>query len=285
MLVPVFIDTSDIAEQFEGVTQDNINNLCDNIAKGLAAGFAMQLEEEAQKELHQTKKVYIQNIKLVDSGKLEGVVLLDYSKNPLVRMIEEGASPFDIKNGLLNSKKVKFTKDGRKYITVPFRIATSGAVGESDVFNGVMPEAVYQVIKDKVANIPVKGGGNRTQGLQSNEIPSEFALPKTRQTINNSEGNPLWAEYKHKNSIYEGLTRVEDTVTGQSTYHSFRRVSEPRAEIIDGGKKVGSDPNSWIHPGIQAHHLIQTALNNYNVEEKTGELLNIELSKLGFEVE
>lgn len=283
MILPIIIDTSDLYSQFEGITRENIDNLCDNVAKGLAAGYARQLEQEAQQALHQTRKRYIESIKLVDSGKLEGTVLLDYSKDPLVRMLEEGASAFDIKEGFFKSAKVKFTKDGRKYLTIPFRLATPGAVAESDVFSGRLPEEVYEVIKNKVTDIPTSGGGSKSRGLTIGEIPQQFQLPGKRTEIKNDDGNVLLKEYQHKNSLYEGAFKQKDAATGQNTYHSFRRVSE--GGVGANGQKIGSDPDSWIHGGITAKHLIDVALANYNVEHEVGIIMNHELSKLGFDVE
>lgn len=282
MILPIFIDSADITSQFDSITKENIENLQDNIAKGLAAGFARQLEQEAQNALHQTRQRYIRAIRLIDSGRLEGIVLLDYSKDKLIQMIEEGASAFDMKEGFLNSSKVKYTKDGRKYLTIPFRLSTPGAVAESDVFSGTLPDEVYQIVKNKVTDIPVSGGGSRSQGLTLGEIPTQFQQPATRPQINNADGNPLFNEYKHKNSIYEGLVKRTDGVTGQSSYGSFRRVAEEGTK--EDGTKLGSDPDSWISKGIQPHYLIEKALSNFNIENETQRLLDFELDKLGFDV-
>lgn len=281
MIFPVFIDASDLTSQFQGITIENIENLCDNIAKGLAAGYARRLEEEAQQALHQTRKRYIQNIRVIDSGRLEGLVLLDYSKDPMIRMIEEGASAWDMKGAFLNSDKVKYTKDGRKYLTIPFRFGTPGAVGESDVFTNILPEGIYKVVKNKATDQVSSGGGTQSQGLTIGEIPKDFQIPQYRNVITN-QGNVLFEEYQHKNSLYEGLIKQKDSVTGQNTYHSFRRVTE--AGIGKNGEKLGSDPNSWVHPGIEAHNLIDKALFNFQIEHETGLLLDQELSRLGFEV-
>jgi hypothetical protein len=106
MVVPIYIDTSSIAEAFP-LDRESIDQICDNIAKTLAARYAQNLELEATHSLHQTKKRYIQAINVVDSGKMEGTVILDYSKDPLVRMIEEGAAAFDMKQKDVGKSKGK----------------------------------------------------------------------------------------------------------------------------------------------------------------------------------
>ena len=275
----IVIDTSDISLRFS-LSKQEIDNMLDNIAKGLAVAYAEKLEGIAQRELHQTRRRYIQSIKLIDSGKFEGTVMLDYSKDPVVKMIEEGASAFDIKKGLLDSIKAKYTKDGRKYITVPFRLGSPGAIGDSGVFSSILPQSVYDVLKSRATNIPVSGGGVRSKGLMLADIPSLYQPQQTRQAIVDNEGNEQFKAYQHKNSLYEGAMKVTDNVTGQSGYQSFRRVSE--SGTTANGKKKGSDPDAFIHPGIERYALMQKALDEFNIQQELSLQLDNEFTKLGF---
>lgn len=277
VLDPIIIDTQDLSQKF-GISGTEIQDVLDNIAKGLAARYAQQLEVEASNALNSTRSRYLRSIKVVDSGKLEATVLLDYSKDPLIKMIEEGASPFDIKLGMLNSSKVKMTKDGRRYLTVPFRWSTPGAVGESDVFTGQMPVDVYNVVRLREVFKKVQGGGLRSDSLKISDLPSQYQVTQTRQTIKDDIGNILFKAYEHKNALYEGIAKYQDTTTGQNTYHSFRRVSE--SGVSKDGKALGSDPNSWIHPGIEKFALMQKALNNFNIENEVGTLLDNEFARI-----
>lgn len=266
---PIIIDTTDLMSQYTSLTKDDIETMLDNVAKGLAATYANKLELQAQESLHQTKQMYISSIKVVDSGKMEGTVMLDYSKNPLVRMIEEGADPFDMKTAMLNSPKAKVTKKGIKYLTIPFRWGVPGTMGESTAFAGIMPAEVHKVVKSKPADIPVSGGGSRSAGISLKEIPEQFRVKKIRPAIVDKSGNELFKAYENKNTVYEGITKTVDAATGQNTYGSFRRVSE------------NSDANAWIHPGIEKYNLMQKALGAMDLEGETGTQLDIALSKLG----
>lgn len=263
MLIPIIIDTQDLARQFS-LSKEQVESVCDNIAKGLAASYARNLQDEANIALHQTKQRYVKNIRVIDSGRLEGTVMLDYSKDKLVKMLEEGASPFDIKQGLMNSSKVKVGKNGKRYITVPFRWGTPGAVGDADVFSGTMPTEVYSAVRSMRQTIPVSGGGMRTPGLNTS------AAPSMRNTIADSAGKVLFNEYKHKTSLYSGITQQRDGATGQNRYFSFRRVS------------TNSDSNAFIHPGIEQYHLVQKALSSFDQAKELSKALDIEWSKLGF---
>lgn len=269
MIPVIIIDTQDIMSQYTSLTKEDVDNMLNNIAKGLAASFAQHLEERATQELHQTRKRYLQNIRVVDSGKLEGTVLLDYSKDPLVKMIEEGADAFDMKTAMLASAKVKIGKKGGKYLTIPFRWANPNAVADEDVFVGRMPNAVYNVVKSKPTDIPVSGGGSRSSGLALKDVPEQFQIKKVRKAIVDEQGNERFKEYQHKNSVYEGIVKQKDSVTSQNTYHSFRRVSE------------NSEDEAWIHPGIEKYNLIQKTLSNFRVEDELGAQLDEQLNRLG----
>ena len=268
MLIPIVISIDDIQAEYQSLTVDQIEQMIDNVVKGLTVRFASSLEHNAEQSLHSTRSRYIRNIRVIDSGRLEGTVLLDYSKDPLVQMIEEGADAFDIKQGLLNSPKVKVGKKGGKYITVPFRFATPGAVGEAEVFTSQLPIPVYQVVKSKIQDIPVSGGGVCSAGLKLSEIPVAFQTPKTREKIVDTAGNTLFEEYVNKHSIYEGVVKTNDPTTGQNTYNSFRRVSEK------------SDKNAWIHPGITAHNLVEKTLGEFSLPTEVGAQLDIQLQRL-----
>jgi hypothetical protein len=188
-------------------------------------------------------------------------------------MIEEGASAWDMKEGMLSSQKAKISKNGGRYITIPFRIGSAGAVGESDVFSNVMPNEVYEVAKQ----LEVPKGGN-SQQLTTKDLPAQYQSPAKRAEIKDSAGKTLFNEYVHKSSIYAGMFRSNDAKTGQNTYRSFRRISE---ELISPeGNKTGSDPDSWIHKGIEQYNLISKALGNFNQDREVETALNREFQKL-----
>jgi hypothetical protein len=68
MVVPVYIDIEDLAGKFD-ITQEQVDQLCDNIAKTLAVRYAAALETEANNSLHQTRRIYTEAIQVVDTGK------------------------------------------------------------------------------------------------------------------------------------------------------------------------------------------------------------------------
>lgn len=269
MIIPIIIDGSALQQQF-ALSGEQIESICDNIAKTLAARYAQQLEQEANNALHSTRRRYIQNVKVVDSGRMQGLVLLNYSKDPLIQMLEEGSAPFDEKTALLASAKAKVGKNGGRYITVPMRWGAPGTIGESDLFTGILPRQIYSIFANRPMDILVSGGGRRTAGLSADEIPSPFNTPQTRLAVKDSEGKILFKEYTHKTSLYQGVSKKSDPTTEQNTYNSFRRVSE------------NSDKDAFIHPGIESYHLIQRALGHFDETTETSIALDDQLIQLGF---
>ena len=170
-------------------------------------------------------------------------------------MLEEGASAFDIKEGFKKSSKVKYTiakynKSGKKirnggdwYLTIPFRIGVPGTLGQAG-FSGEMPQEVYNVMRKKA--------GRLTLG----EIPSPYDQKKKREAIQATANTPYYAEYTHKNSLYEGMVKktAQYGKTTQNTYGTFRRAG------------ANSDPLSWIHRGLVARNFARVARNNTDVD-------------------
>lgn len=264
-VISVKIYSQDLLTQFN-ISDQEVENVIDYTIKEIAGAFASRLEETALRELKGTGERYKNNIRVVDEGRMSGAVILDYSKDPLIQMIEEGATPFDMKEGFSKSSKKKIKKDGGWYLTIPFKVGSPGASVTG--FANVMPSQIYNIAKEKVIN-PLN---NRSQGIKKDELPKGFEIPKTRAAIVIPESK-TFAEYKHKASIFQGIYKSKDEKTGQNVYGSFRRVSD------------NSDENAWIHPGIQERNLMDKTLDRFEpiIEEVTKTAMDKALEYFGFE--
>lgn len=263
-MIPIIIEPDSLP--FDAASnQGMFEKVLDSVVKDITASFAREWENTAKGLLHQTRGRYLNNLSVIDSGRMEGAVVLDYTKDPLIRMIEEGASAFDLKDGFEKSPKKKLKANGGWYLTIPFRQATPGAVAEDSVFSNKMPQDVYEVIKSKKANIDIPGGGKRSVGLKLGEIPEEYRTPVANAT------NDI-PESKAFKSIYEGIIKIEDPVTKQNLYMSFRRASD------------ASDPSTWQHPGIDEYDIAGKAMNNFeqDIEFELNAATNKILDLLGF---
>jgi hypothetical protein len=266
MLIPITINADDILEQYQ-ISQKEVEDVIDYTVKQITAAFAVKWEETAKNSLSSTRDRYVQNLKVVDEGRMAGAVILDYSKDPLIKMIEEGASAFDMKEGFKNSSKKHIKKDGGWYLTIPFKIGTPDSQVTSG-FANIMPQEVYNIVKKKDAN-PIT---NKSQGLSKTEVPTEFQAPKIRAAIVIPEST-TFKEYQHKASIHQGIFKQKDSITGQVSYGSFRRVSDK------------SDESSWVFPGLDAKNLAEKAYSEFesNMQTVLEGAMDSALSYFGFE--
>ncbi len=249
-MVTIQIDPSSIVDRFN-LSQDDINDLLDYTIKEVTARFAHELQNEAFRTLKSGRAEYIQNINVVDEGFAAGsVVITGYLPNA----IEQGLAPYDMKPGFLNGPNAKDGING-KYNTIPFSFGTPGAK-EENFTGGIMPQEVYDVAKDK----KIISGTNHSVGITKGELPLKFQEPQVK-TIQLPKSKSF-IEYQHKSSIYEGIRKEKDHVTGQNRYQSFRRVSEK------------SDPNSWWHPGFEKADLVGKTLAEFNVPNEIGKILD-----------
>jgi hypothetical protein len=263
---PITIDLTRLQQQF-GLTANEIDVLTESCINAVAGEIYSLWEAMAKKELKSTLPEYLQNLNIVDKGKLEKNIVLT---GVVPNMVEQGAAPFDLKEGFKKSQAVQYTipKYSRKgnmisaggdwYLTIPFRIGTPGIVGQAG-FSAEMPMSVYNVIKGKFAGSP----------LLKSEIPSPHDVPRSREAIYQNN-QLLYAEYRHKNSIFEGMIKKTATYGSvqQNTYGTFRRAGK------------NSDPLSWIHKGIEARHLAEKAYEQVDVDTIVENLVSEYLDKI-----
>ncbi len=249
--LPINIDTSGFADAVN-IAEGDIKQFTTNMISELAAEFAMRWGEEAS-ALGSTRQQFKNSIYVnkIDDFSYE-VGLTGFLSNA----IEQGISGFDQKEGFEKSSKKTFTKDGEGwYLTIPFRHASAGALGESSAFSNKMPSEVYKVAK----KLP-----ERT-GLDVKALPKEFQARDIRPEVVTK--SKIFEEYQHKHSIHSGIVKKQDD-TGRGTYSSFRRVSS------------NSDDNSWIHSGIEAHNFGEKAFTRMDIPATIDNLANKYMDEL-----
>lgn len=250
-MIPIFIDTSEFANSLPSM--EDAKQFTTNIISELAAEFAMRWGKAAN-ELNSSRQEFKNSIyvnKINDFNYEVGLTGF------LPNAIEQGISGFDQKEGFEMSAKKTFKKGGEGwYLTIPFRHASAGAIGESTAFTNVMPSEVYKVAKKLPENT----------GLNVKELPKEFQVRKIRPEVVTK--SKVFEEYQHKHSIHSGIVKKQDQ-TGRGTYVSFRRVSD-----------INIGDNSWIHTGIQARNFGEKALNMMDVPAIVDNLANKYIEEL-----
>lgn len=237
MMPPVIIDISGLVQQFS-FSENEAKGFSKMILDRTAARYMYLWENQVNNGLKSTRGFYKagMSFKYIDDKTIQ-FELEGKGISKLGLMLEQGASAFDIKEGLLNSPKAKTGKDGNRYITVPFRIATSSAIAESAVFAGIMPKLIYQIAKQKGS-------------VSGSDLPEEYKVKGVRAELSGTN-LPVFKtdEYVHKNPIYEGVTK-----NSGGGYGTMRRVSD------------NSEKNSWIHKGFTKRGFMEKALGELSTE-------------------
>ena len=106
-----------------------------------------------------------------------------FSNLAYAEAIETGSPARDLKTMLHSSLKVRVSKDGKRYLIIPFRWGTPGTIG----FGGnVMPQAVHDFWKPQsVPRSRIISLGTRTSGTGAFDI-------KTRQPVLVPQRNYEW---------------------------------------------------------------------------------------------
>lgn len=198
----------------------------------------------AQASLVSTQQDYIAGI---EEPRQQGEFVVITLEGKLPNMIEDGWGGGDLRDTHLSGPKVKTSKAGHKYVSIPFRHATPGTRG----FVGrVMPKGIHQAAKGLKGTLT---GPDGKATLWGDRLKAGLAT-KLRP--------------HHETDIYASMIRAQKTyeATTQSSYHTFRTLSNnpgTRKHITPtGGVHRGAEPPEgsrevgWIHPGIEARHFL-----------------------------
>lgn len=235
------LDFSEVVEEYN-LTQNQALQLGEKAKEVVTSQIFMNWRNEAKRNLGSTRRRYLNGIQVVESGRLTNTIVL---KGSLNNKIESGNPSYDMKTAFARSGKVKYNKDGGWYLTIPFRHATSEALGESEAFSSVMPKELTKIVRERA-----KSGKNTA--LTAKDLPNALRQKKISES-----------GYKHKNPIYEGIKRTasfEEERDG--VYMTFRRVSEK------------SSPKAFIHPGFEARNFSEKAMVNPNVQVAIDNLID-----------
>lgn len=267
IIPPISIDLSDLAKEFS-LKEAQADELGAMVVGAITDRIYYNWYSSAARGLHSSRKAYLSNLQIGQITPLKKFIQLT---GKLPNMIEDGVGAYDMKQGMLNSPKAKVGKKGKRYITIPFRHATSDALGEDAAFSNVMPPEIYAIARTLRPMRTIVGNTiKRPESLSFDSIPKRFQIPNTRPAVSNLDTKKSYSAYQHKSPIYEGMIREEKTYeqATQGQYVTFRRISE------------NSDANSWINRGIMAHNFAKKALQITDVGNITDRTVDTYLQKL-----
>jgi len=166
----------------------------------------------------------------------------------LPNAVEGGCSAYEMKEYMLQGRKIKHTKEGLPYIDIPFRHGHAGATGNNFP---PMPKEIYEAAKNlEPTKTAVRKGsiytikpGHRLPAGMTQQLTKE-RMGRTYRTRAGGYYHPQ-GDYTHKAGLYDHMMKDQSAYgrgTKQSSYFTIRRISG------------NSDIDSWLHPGIEARH-------------------------------
>lgn len=225
----------------------------------IAEAIRTEIARLAHERLHSTSQDYVAGLMPVrynmPGGRLppgESVVATIALVGWLPNAVEHGWEGGDMKPALLRGRNSRPTASGGRMNVVAFRHGTPGTTGRN------MPP----MGSAHAFGVRMTPGGVQTTGTMPRGAAEQLGkrIHKAAKKLAATTGGPgqptQWGgrlpegmapklEAHHKTDIYAGMVRQEKTYrkATQSQYTTFRAVSDR------------SDPRSWIHPGIEGHHL------------------------------
>lgn len=266
------IDLSDVIIG-EGLSRRDSQELASRVVSENLFAIYNNIYQNANRSLKKSRGAYLDGLQVTEVKRLRGRVEL---VGALANMVEQGATAFDIKEGMAASSKRKIKKGGGWYMTIPFRIGTPNAIGNKG-FAGNMPSNLYGVVRRNKAKETAMGGTTVSgKGVNYGQLQStnNTQLNK-REAIKKEDGLGLSAaqrkEYVSKAPLMLGLMRSQKTYekATQGQYNTFRRISDK------------SPANSWIHRGIKARRFFDRALRETNMEDLTFNIIDEYLTEIG----
>jgi hypothetical protein len=179
--------------------------------------------------IHNRTGEYQRSIEYRQTGPFSALV---YSNLPYANAIEEGTPSRDMKVMLSSSLKVRMTKDGRRYLIIPFRWNVPNSIGSGNTMASPVHDFWKKVPKS--GSSAITGTYRRISGTGAHDIKTRQPLPVrgwkyswgTRLSHGDLEGMGL---SKKQESHMAGMVRFrpqKGKSAAGSSYLTFRVMME-----------------------------------------------------------
>lgn len=221
----------------------------------LARATREHIVELAQGKLHTTREKFVKHLTVfpLDQGNNVWVVNLDKK----FRWIDDGMEEHEMIDDLLKSNKAKTSKDGSRYLTVPFDHSPGKGKTGTTPAGKTLIDTIRKELKTRgipFGKLEMDGSGKPRLGTLHNiNITKEPA--KTMNGPGQGKG-PVGAVRQGPTGIpfLQGIRisqkSVKDSETGKESVKrsimTFRTVSS---------KMKGT--GRWVHPGLEPKHLME----------------------------
>lgn len=239
----------DMGSQFDLKSEiyGQVTPLLSQAVKAIAQQTASDWQQAVYKaKLWQGEKdKYAQSISWSMTGQFSAVVEATYQ---YAEDIESGRPARDLKTMLSYSMKVRQSKSGTRYLSIPFRHNTPG----NDALGKAMPDNVFAMAKDMTPSV-ITGIQSRKSGTGAFNIHTKahFMVPQNVYKWGDRLPSGLAQKIKpqHHSDPYAGMVKFNTTTPGgakSSTYLTFRTMSEKSSGWI-----VPAQPGQKIAEGVR----------------------------------
>jgi len=209
------------------------------------AGLAKAAQNEwirlAQSRLGSSREIYVGGLRQAESFKATGSAgTATYEISLVGRMpnnFEFGMEAFDMKGvrpGWLGGRKSKVSKDGHRYVVIPFRHSEFGMpyTGKAAAVSGpTLKTQLRNAVKDYGLSRMIRLGSGRIAEGPTTRIPRNAPV----------------------HSYLKGLTRVQKGLASTTPRGKQRGSSQLLTWRVMSEK---SSPESWRHPGLTAANIL-----------------------------
>lgn len=227
------------SRELDDLSEGSIKQINQGVT-AIARGAVGEWARLASRKLNSTREDYINGLRQAESFAQryegEGTTIEITLVGSFPNQIEFGMAPFDMKTvrpGWLGGGKAKISKNGKRYVIIPFRHKTSPNQSGPQLS---MTEDVGTVVK---------------------KVAKEYGLDRMRRTATGQVVEGVVARVPNKatgvHPYLLGMARVQKGTNGRtksglqrgsSTFVTWRVISE------------NSPASSWMHPGLKAADLL-----------------------------
>jgi hypothetical protein len=218
------------------------------------------------------KEPYVESIRWQMVGPMSAEITTDF---PLAGEIETGRPAKDLKRMLLTSKKTRQTKDGRKYLIIPFRHNTPSESGEVAHAPQMPPDIYAKAINLKASQV-----------LSPGSVKPSTRLSASGHTV--AQHSYAWGgrlpaglapklKMEHATDPYAGMVRFNTSTPakglGQKAAHSSAYLTF---------RVMSSSSSGWVVPARPGLYLAQKVADSLQpiLDDAVGQAVTLKSLKL-----
>lgn len=196
----------------------------EKFAEVLPIYIKQEFETKSKQKLNSTQSVFMNALRMET---VENVMIIELDPNEwLANAVEKGASPFDMREGLLKSPKAKFSRKGFRYMLIPINGNPKATPPPSEKGQEIQAKILEVLSRNKFGKPKtwlMMGGQLRETQKALTDDPDMKGFVRSRmhkspEAYFSKKSKPKWE------------------------YVLFRAISDnPESKSFDG----------WKHPGIQ----------------------------------